>query len=376
VAGGFANENALSHHAFPSAAYFESKVISMVGSVVGGAEDARGLFCSGGTEAILLAMKAYRDKAGATGDEILVPRTAHPAFAKAAQLLGMRIRTVDVTRGGRVEPERLSAAIGDRTAVVGISAPNFPYGVLDPIIDIAAAAQTRGVGVHVDAALGGMFLPFLDSAPAFGLDVHGVTSVSVDIHKYGYAPKGGSVLLFAEATLRRAAYFVWTEWLGGAFASASAQGTRSVGASAGAFATLASLGLEGYRATVRDVMDISDRLRDGLSTRGWSIIGEPCMSVWAAAPPDAERFGGLVAGMSERGWSMDVLHEPLAFHFVVTPRHRAVLDAFFADLDESAEKATAGSLDGVASYGVVVRGERPSTSELLAHLDERYDGVM
>lgn len=375
VAAEFVNENALSHHAFPSVAYFESRVISMVASVVGGGGDTHGVFCAGGTESLLLAMKAYRDRRDARGNEVLVPRTAHPGFAKAAQLLGLRVRVVEVATDGRLDVNELLGAITDETCVIGLSAPNFPYGAVDPVADIASAAHSRGVGVHVDAALGGLVLPFLDAPPRFGLDVPGVTSLSVDVHKYGYAPKGASVLLFGDEGLRHASYFVWTDWLGGAFASGSILGTRPVSSAAGAFAALATIGHDGYRKTVHEVMAIAQRLRDGLTQRGWSIIGEPSMSVFAATPPDAERLGGIVAGMSERGWRLDALHQPPALHFVVTPRHGDVIDAFLDDLDESTEKADSQPDGDMASYGVVLRGAAPTTDALLAHLDERYDGA-
>ena len=366
AAAHYANENALSHHAFPSAAYFESNVIAMVAPLVGGSDRTPGLFTSGGTESILLALKAYRDHATGSRSTVIVPRTAHPAFAKAAQLLGLPIRLVD-------DPRDIAGLIDDRTLAVGLSAPNFPYGELDPIGEVAGAAAQHGVGVHVDAALGGMFLPFLDSPPRFGLDVSGVTSLSLDLHKYGYAPKGAAVLLFAEESLRRAAYFVTTHWPGGAFAAAGMLGTRPVGTAAGAFAALTGLGRDGYRSTVADVMRTAQDLRDGLTARGWKVVGEPAMAVFAAAPPDPANLGGVIGAMSGRGWRLDALTDPPALHFVVMPSHADVLAEFLSDLDLATNRAGAGGDDAVSSYGVMVRGGNPTEDSLLAYLDNRFD---
>jgi glutamate/tyrosine decarboxylase-like PLP-dependent enzyme len=377
IASTFTHENALSHHAFPSVSYFESRVVSMVASLVGGSGQTRGVFSSGGTESLLLAAKAYRDSAARAGrDEILVPTTAHPAYAKAAQLLGLGIKTVATAADGTVEAASMTAAMTADTLFVGLSAPNFPYGGMDPIAAVATAAKQRGAGLHVDAALGGMFLPFLDPPYRFALDVPGVTSVSVDLHKFGYAPKGASVVLFADDDLRRNAYFVWTEWPGGAFASASILGTRSVAPAAGAFAALVTLGRDGYQATARAIMATTEQLQRGLVDRGWSIIGEPCMSVFAASPPDPAGLGGVVAAMGERGWRLDAIPQPPALHFVVAPRHADGLAAFFADLDEVTHTSTARPDQQVASYGVMVRGGPPTVETLVEHLDQRYDEVV
>jgi sphinganine-1-phosphate aldolase len=383
----FAHENALSHAAFPSAARFESSVIAMVASVIAPGVAAFGLFASGGTESTMIAMKAYRDDArvrrpDVDAPNIVVPVTAHPAFHKAAAYLDLQVVTVPVGDDGLPDPGDVVAACGPQTIVVGLSAPCYPYGVVDPIVEIAAAVRDRDIGVHVDAAMGGLFLPFLAAAgaepPRFGIDVAGVTSLGVDLHKYGYSAKGASVLLFARPELRHAAYHTYLGWPGGAYASPGVLGTRPVSAAAGAFTAMAALGRSGYEALTRDVMETTRRLQRGLAdAAGLEPVGAPPMSVFAATSPRAD-IGALAGAIQQRGWWIDAQSPPPAIHFTVFPRHRMVVDAFLEDVTKVvAELATSGKSTGtaLASYGVMVRGGGRLTDDMLASdLDERFDG--
>ena len=192
VATRFIDENALSHSAFPSAARFEAGVLAMVASVLAPATKAYGIFASGATESTMVALKAYRDHARHQGANVVVPATAHPAFGKAAEYLDIDLVRVPVGPSGVADPEMVLDAVDGGTIAIGLSAPCYPFGTVDPIADIAAGAHRGGVPVHVDAALGGLFLPFVDGALGIGLDVRGVTSVAVDLHKYGYGVKGAS----------------------------------------------------------------------------------------------------------------------------------------------------------------------------------------
>ena len=374
----FANENALSYSAFPSAARFESAVISMVSSVVAPASESFGVFTSGGTESFLLAAKAYRDRTGAKGDAIIVPETAHPAFGKAAQMLGLTLVRVPVGATGAVEPADIEAALGFDVLMVALSAPNFPFGVVDPITEVAALARDQGVGVHVDAALGGLFLPFLDAAgrhsPDFGLGVPGVTSVSVDLHKYGYGAKGASVLLFDSAELRHGSYYVDPSWPGGAYAAPGVLGTRPVGPSAAAFTSMTLLGREGYRARVAEIMATAEILQDGLvNDAGLQLLGKPEMSVFATGG-EPSVLQQLMRGLKSRGWWIDGMSKPPAVHFMVFPRHAAVASKFLGDVRASlADPVDHAAIKEVASYGVMVRGDSASETDLMAHLDTRFD---
>ena len=383
AAARFADENALSHGAFPSASHFEAAVISMVASVVAPVTRPVGIFASGGTESTFIALKAYRDASRReSGDSarrvVLLPETAHPAFSKAADYLGLEVRRIPVGSDGVPSPDDVLAAIDARTAVVGLSAPCYPFGVVDPIAEIAAGAAERGVGVHVDAALGGLFLPFLDGAPQFGTDVPGVTSVALDLHKYGYGAKGASVVLFADRALRRSAYYVETDWPGGAYASSGVLGTRAVGPAAAAFTAMAALGRSGYRALVANVMDTTNRLQQGILAAGpFELVGAPAMSVFAVTSDEVE-IPTVARGLEARGWRIDAQEGPSAMHFIVFPRHAGVVDELLADLGKVQLEIGAGGTNPtnpLSSYGVMVRSGGTVTREkLLDHLDARFDG--
>jgi glutamate/tyrosine decarboxylase-like PLP-dependent enzyme len=381
AAARFADENALSHTAFPSAAHFESGVVAMVASVVSPDVPAFGVFASGGTESTMIAMKAYRDHAAGGRRKIVVPATAHPAFGKAAAYLGLDITTVPVDASGLAPPEAILAAVDDGTLVVGLSAPCYPFGVVDPIAEVGAALEGRGVGLHIDAALGGLFLPFLgpddDTRLRFGIDVPGVTSVAVDLHKYGYAAKGASVVLFATAELRHAAYHVSLGWPGGAYASSGVLGTRSVGTSASAFVAMAALGRNGYRGLVQDVMRTAATMQAGITRCGFEVIGAPPMSVFAVTSSEYS-VPGVARHLQERGWWIDTQADPPAIHFGVFPRHALVVDRFledFAAAVTSADSPGAGGDAPLSSYQVMVRaGGTLTEMALREHLDQRFDG--
>lgn len=369
----FAHENALSHSTFPSTQRFESQVCRMAASVVCPGVETYGVFTSGGTESIMVAVKAYRDHTGRRG--LVMPTTAHPAFVKAAAYLDMEVTRVPVEQDGRPDPERLLAAVTDDTALIALSAPCFPYGVVDPLEEVGALALEQGVGVHVDAAMGGLFLPFLDAAGGtpvrYGPDVPGVTSTSLDLHKYGYGAKGASVLLFADNALRHAGYHVDTTWPGGAYAASAVVGTRSVGPAAAAWTAMSALGVQGYRELVHGVMETTRRLQEGLAEVGLQVIGQPPMGVFAvtgdlSVPAVAKR-------LEERRWWIDTLDTPPAIHFVVFPRHAAVAEEFLADVRAAAEEAAGDDTASAgASYGVMIRGGELTDEVLREHLDERF----
>lgn len=372
----FTDENALSHAAFPSVARFESCVISMIASVVSPGHPAYGIFTSGGTESTLLALKAYRDASRRADGTVVVPQTAHPAFGKACAYLGLELVPVPVGRNGLPDPDEFLRAVTGRTVVAGLSAPCYPFGVVDPIAEIGARLHAREIGVHVDAALGGLFLPFLDGAPSFGFDVAGVTSVGVDVHKYGYGDKGAAVVVFGTPELRRHAYHVSLDWPGGAYASPTALGTRSVAAVASAFTALAALGRDGYRELVAHVMRTTQTLQRRLQDLGpYDIVGRPCMSVFAVTSDEISMFA-IAEGLEARGWHIDAQPSPPAIHFIVSPRHAFVIDEFVEDFAAATDDAKRGVGHGrdVASYGVMVRGNEPPTREtLVKSLDARFD---
>ncbi|WP_435972380.1 pyridoxal phosphate-dependent decarboxylase family protein [Streptomyces sp. Qhu_M48] len=306
----FATVNGLDPTVFPSVARLENDVVGAVAALLG-APGAQGTFTSGGTESILLAVKTARDHAraerGITAPQLVLPSTAHAAFHKAAHYLGVETVVVPVDPGTfRADATAIAAAITDRTALVVASAPSYAHGVIDPVARIAAAAAARGVLCHVDACIGGWILPHLRRAgrkvEPFDLSVPGVTSLSVDLHKYGYADKGASVVLYRDAALRLHQYFAHAGWPGYPVVNPTVQGTKPGGLLAQAWAVLRHVGDDGYTALAGRVAEASDRLLAGLrALPGVRVLGDPAaglvaFTVLGNAPGGANGGGAPSAG--------------------------------------------------------------------------------
>jgi sphinganine-1-phosphate aldolase len=341
--------NMLDPTAFPSMVALEKQVVGAVAALLG-RPGAPGIFTGGGTESIMLAVKAARDaRPGAA--QVVLPVTAHPAFHKAAHYLGMEIVPVPVDPATfRASVPAVEAAVHDRTAMVVASAPSYPQGVVDPVEEIAAIAASRGVPCHVDACVGGWLLPWLREAgahvPPFDLSVPGVTSISCDLHKYGYAPKGASVLLFRDAALRRKAYFASAAWPGYTIINATVQSSRSAGPLAGAWATLQSLGREGYLDLGRTTLEATRRLVEGIGKiPGLRVLGKPEASLVAVAG-SAEVDVFVLADEARRlGWflqpQLSYAGIPANLHITVTGVTLAGVDAMLEVIAASAEAARA-----------------------------------
>ncbi|MFF4338512.1 pyridoxal phosphate-dependent decarboxylase family protein [Kitasatospora sp. NPDC001540] len=274
--------NGLDPTAFPSIVALERRVVGAVAARLGGDERTPGIFTSGGTESILLAVKAARDARPEVADpEIVVPATAHAAFFKAGTYLKVKVVAVPVDPATfRAVPEAMAAACTERTVLVVASAPSYAHGVVDPVAEIAAAAAARGLPCHVDACVGGWLLPWLAEAgaevPPFDLSVPGVTSLSCDLHKFGYAPKGASVLLFRDQSMRLAAYFACAKWPGYPVVNSTVQSSKGAGPLAGAWATLQALGADGYRELGRAALAATRRLVAGVGAiDGLRVLGSP-----------------------------------------------------------------------------------------------------
>ncbi|MFJ7128937.1 pyridoxal phosphate-dependent decarboxylase family protein [Streptomyces sp. NPDC098101] len=347
----FATVNGLDPTVFPSVARLENDVVGAVAALLG-APGARGTFTSGGTESILLAVKAARDHAraerGVTAPQLVLPSTAHAAFHKAAHYLGLETVVVPVDPVTfRADAAATGAAITDRTALVVASAPSYAHGVVDPVAEIAAAAAGRGVLCHVDACIGGWLLPHLRRAgrtvEPFDLSVPGVTSLSVDLHKYGYADKGASVVLYRDAGLRRHQYFAHAGWPGYPVVNPTVQGTKSGGLLAQAWAVLRYVGEDGYTALAGRVGEASDRLLAGLrAVPGVRVLGDPAAGLVSftvlddAGAPDLSLLLHLADEMRILGWylqpqlSFDGL--PPNLHLTLTPATAGRVDALVEDL--------------------------------------------
>lgn len=376
--GAFATVNGLDPTVFPSVARLENDVVGAVSAVLG-APGAQGSFTSGGTESIMLAVKTARDHArtvrGVSRPQLVLPSTAHAAFHKAAHYLGLEtvVVPVDPVTFRAVVPA-VADALTDRTALVVASAPSYAHGVLDPVAEIAAVAAARGVLCHVDACIGGWYLPFLARTgrpvEPFGLAVAGVTSISVDLHKYGYADKGASVVLYRDGELRRHQYFAHADWPGYPVVNPTVQGTRSGGLLAQAWAVLRHLGDDGYTALARQVARAADELLPGLrATDGVRVLGEPAGSLVAftvtdpAGTPDLGLVLQVADEMRERGWylqpQLSYAGLPPNLHLTLTPATGDRVPALLADLARSIAAARASEPVSVD----------PALAELAATLD-------
>jgi len=363
VAQEYLHENYLNPFAFPSLMRMEREVVAMGADLVHG--PARGgKLTSGGTESLFLAVQVARDHArrhrGIAEPTVVLPATAHPAFAKACHYLDVVEVRVPVGADGRADVTATAAALDERTALVVGSAPCYPYGVVDPIPELAALAQERGVLCHVDACLGGWLLPFLERlgepVPPWDFRVPGVTSLSADIHKYGWSFKGASLLLHRDPDQLQLQYFLYDGWPGGLYGSATTAGTRPAAPIAAAWATVNHLGLDGYMRLADQVRTAAARLRAGVEAiDGLRITGDPVPGVLEIASDSASDGGGpdiaaVADVMDDRGWHLD--RQQGGLHAIVSPSHVAVADAFLADLADAV--ATHGDSRGVeARYGGV-----------------------
>ncbi len=359
----FFSENGLNPTAFPSLRRFETEVVAMVGNLLGGDERTVGNMTSGGTESILMAVKTARDWARvhrpqAKRPTIVMPSSAHPAFDKAGHYFGVRVMRVPVGDDFRVDPEAMRHAITPDTILLVGSAPSYPHGVVDPIPAIAAIAREHDLLLHVDACVGGMMLPFVRRlgypVPDFDFRVPGVTSMSVDLHKYGYAAKGASVVLYRDKTLRRFQLFATTDWSGGIYASPTMTGTRPGGAIAAAWAVMQFLGEAGYLRLAREVMEAVERIKAGVEAiPGLYILGDPAMSILAIGGEGLDIYE-VADEMALRGWHLDRQQFPACLHLTVHHGHTRVVDAFLEDLRASAYIARRWTPTR-AAHGLLVR---------------------
>lgn len=342
------SENALNPTAFPSLKRMETEVVSMATDLLGGDEYACGNLTTGGTESIMMAMKTAREwgrKRGIKHPNVIVPRSAHPAFEKGAQYFDMEILHAPLDKEFRVDIRAMKKLITKRTVLLVGSAPQYPHGIVDPIEEIAHLAQKNKILCHVDACVGGMMLPFVRAlgydVPAFDFSVPGVTSMSADLHKYGYAAKGASVVLYRTPELRKHQYFAYTDWPGGIYVSPTMTGTRPGGAIAAAWAIMHRLGFEGYKDITKRVMDTVMKLRDGINAiEGLEILSRPTMSVMCigSTQPEIDIYE-VGDNMSERDWHMDRQQFPASLHLTVNHAHIASADSFLKDLNECTVQA-------------------------------------
>jgi sphinganine-1-phosphate aldolase len=380
--GMFAHQNALQRDMCPSATKFEGEIIAMALDLLGAGAisegDPAGMVTSGGTGSILHAVLAYREHAratrGVTRPNLVKPETAHPAFDKACELFGVELRRAPVDpQVTTVEPAAVAELVDDQTIAIVGSACNYGYGTVDPITELGELALERGVGLHVDGCLGGFILPFGrelgHDIPPFDFAVPGVTSISADTHKYGYALKGTSTVLFRDRALRNSAYFFLPDWSGGKYFSPGIEGSRSDGLLAATWAALVSLGREGYRGYAERIFATSARMQQAVRSHPeLRLMGKPTFLF--AFTSDAFDPYHVNDRMRERGWRFNGLQYPNALHMAVTRPQTAdgVAEAFERDLADAVAYAREHAdepAQSAAIYGGVPGGITLEADEFL-----------
>lgn len=361
--------NPLHSDLFPSATKFEAEIVSMVAHIHGkGSQTDNAGVCgtvtSGGTESILLAMKTYRDRAreekGIVEPEMIVPTTAHAAFDKASQYFHIKQVKVPVTGDFVADIKAVKSAINNNTIVIVGSAPCFPHGTIDPIKEMSDLALKNGIGFHTDFCLGGFVIPFAEKlgykVPVCDFRLPGVTSMSVDTHKYGYAAKGTSLVLYRTEELRHYQFYTLTDWPGGLYFSPTLAGSRPGALSAACWAAMLNMGEEGYLKATKAIVETAEKIKQGVKEiPELQLLGNP---LWILA------FGSstlnvyeVLDQMGKRKWNLNGLHKPACFHIALTLRHTqpGVAERFIQDLKECVAivKANPGSKEGMAPvYGM------------------------
>jgi glutamate/tyrosine decarboxylase-like PLP-dependent enzyme len=361
----FATENALNTDAFPSLRTIQAEVVAFVGSWLDAGPDGAGFMTSGGTESLLLAVKAARERGrrerSITQPNIVLPTSAHAAFEKGCYYFGLESRRVAVGEDWRADVDAMADAVDDNTVLIAGSAPQYPQGVIDPISAIAAIAAERGINCHVDACMGGITLTYLRrlgyEIPPWNFEVPGVTSISVDLHKYGYTTKGASVLMHRNKVLRSYQTYLTDNWLGGLYGSSGIMGTKGGGPMAAAWAVMHMLGDDGYLRLTRESKETCDRLAailDSIPELTLRAQPEVTLIAFGATDPDAFNVFALADALWRKGWYVDRQSPPDSLHCMVNAVHANHLEEFEIDLRACvAEVAAAGSSGDQGSYGTI-----------------------
>jgi sphinganine-1-phosphate aldolase len=381
--------NPLHPDIWPSTTKFEAEIVSMTANMLHGSADVGvcGTVSSGGTESILLAMKTYRDWAeaekGITEPEIIAPVTAHAAFVKASQYFKMKIIRIPVGDDFRADVKAMKDALTDNTIVLVGSAPPFPHGIVDPMEEISELARERGIGCHTDACLGGFILPWAErlgyNIPIFDFRLPGVTSISADTHKFGYAAKGTSVVLYRNPELRHYQYFKITDWPGGLYNSPTLAGSRPGALSAACWAAMISMGEDGYLQAARRIMETATWIKTEIKKiPDLQVLGDPTFVVAFAS--DSLNIYQVLEYMTQKGWGLNGLHLPPSVHLCVTLRHTqdGVKERLIEDLKEAVEyvKENPQASEGIGPvYGMASTPDlRGMVTEVLNwYLDKQFE---
>jgi glutamate/tyrosine decarboxylase-like PLP-dependent enzyme len=361
----FSTENALNTDAFPSLRTIQADVVDIVVDWLQGESGAAGFMTTGGTESILMAVKASRERGkkerGITSPNVVLPTSAHAAFEKACYYFGLESRRIAVNEDWRADPAAMADAVDDNTVLLVGSAPQYPQGVIDPIVDIAGIAAERDINCHVDGCMGGVSLTYLKrlgyDIPPWNFSVPGVTSISVDLHKYGYTAKGASVIAYRTKKLRSYQTYVTDNWLGGLYGSSGIMGTKGGGAMAAAWAVMNFLGDAGYMRVTAAARHAAEELVVGIKQRpALRLRAEPdsTLVAFGAADPPALDIFAVADALWKRGWYVDRQGPPPSLHCTVNAVHEGKVVAFLSDLDEAIGDVDAAASSGTqGAYGTV-----------------------
>ena len=366
----YLSANLLNPMAFRSLRRMEAEVVQMTAEMLHGPPSTVGTMTSGGTESILLAVKAYRDRARrrrpwVRRPNLVAPRTAHVAFDKAGHYFDVRVKRARTDADGRADVGHMARLVDRNTVMLVGSAPQYPHGVVDPIPEIGALAQRKRLPLHVDACFGGFLLPWLERLgvpmPTWDYRVPGVTSISADVHKYGYAAKGASTITYRDMRWLKHQFFVASGWPGGIYISPGMGGTRPGGPIAAAWASLQALGEDGFLRLTRGAWEAAERLRAGIrEIPELRVLGLPHSTVvtWAARD-DAVDVYAVADQLQARGWGVDRQQEPPSVHCSISAGNVGVVQEYLDDLRAAVahvrthpELATEGE---AAVYGLMAK---------------------
>ena len=361
----FSTENALNTDAFPSLRRIQAEVVDIVAGWLEVGPDGAGFMTSGGTESLLLAVKAARERGraerGITTPNAVIPASAHAAFEKGCAYFGVESRRVPVGPDWRADVDAMAAAIDENTVLIVGSAPQYPQGVVDPIPALAALAADRDINCHVDACMGGVTLTYLarlghEIAP-WNFTVPGVTSISVDLHKYGYTAKGAGVIVHRSKRLRSYQTYVTDNWLGGFYGSSGILGTKSGGPIGAAWAVMHHLGDEGYLRLTAAARTACEQLAAAVeATPELQLLAQPeatLLSFGAADGSGLDVFA-VADALWRRGWYVDRQGPPPSIHCTVNAIHEHLIAEFVADLRACIAEVLAVNASGdQGAYGTV-----------------------
>jgi len=339
---------------YPSLPRLEAEVVAMVKEMLNAPATAGGSITTGGTESIMMAVKTARDwarehKPSATAPEILTSESAHPAFGKAAHYLGLEVSRVPLGLDYAADAAAMAVAVNPNTVMIMGSAPPYPMGVVDPIESIGAIATEHDLWMHVDACGGGFFLPFAEAlgepVPCFDFRVDAVSSISVDLHKYGYANRGSSTLLLRDAALERYQRFAHDTWSGGAYSTLNFVGSRAGGSVASAWAVMRYLGFDGYTERVRAILHAKRRFVEGIGgIEGVCVLGAPQGGHFSIGSTGEVDIDAVAEGLLAKGWRMGRMQRPSALLLLLNHAHGAVAAEFLTDLRVTVDAVMAGHI--------------------------------